>query len=127
MIIPNMGAFTYYFIARHHAGRSAITPENKQETATSPNEGGLEKDYAFAWSYGKMETFTLLVPNLYGGGHTELDSDSETMQALRQNGYGSPYLPTYWGEQPFTSGPVYAGAIVCFLFVLGLPGGPEKW
>jgi len=132
-IIPNMGTLlpTYVYSKDTMRGGSelTITPENKQETATSPNEGGLEKDYAFAWSYGKMETFTLLVPNLYGGGHTELDSDSETMQALRQNGYGSPYLPTYWGEQPFTSGPVYAGAIVCFLFVLGLliVKGPEKW
>ncbi|NLE63518.1 MAG: hypothetical protein GX612_06750 [Bacteroidales bacterium] len=134
-IIPNLGNLlpTYVYSKDTMRGGSelSIVPEEKQQdpSATTPNEGGLEKDYAFAWSYGKMETFTLLVPNLYGGGHTELKPESETFQTLRQNGYGSPYLPTYWGEQPFTSGPVYAGAIVCFLFVLGffLVKGPEKW
>lgn len=134
-VIPNIGTLlpTYVYSKDTMRGGSELTivPEQKQQSAntTTPNEGGLEKDYAFAWSYGKMETFTLLVPNLYGGGHTELKPDSETFQDLRQNGYGSPYLPTYWGEQPFTSGPVYAGAIVCFLFVLGLflVKGPEKW
>ncbi len=134
-IIPNIGNLlpTYVYSKDTMRGGSelSVVPENKQQTidATTPNEGGLEKDYAFAWSYGKMETFTLLVPNLYGGGHAELNPDSETFQTLRQNGYGSPYLPTYWGEQPFTSGPVYAGAIVCFLFILGLflVKGPEKW
>ena len=134
-LLPNIGNLlpTYVYSKDTMRGGSelSIVPEEKQKNAstTTPNEGGLEKDYAFAWSYGKMETFTLLVPNLYGGGHTELKPDSETFQALRQNGYGSPYLPTYWGEQPFTSGPVYAGAIVCFLFILGLflVKGPEKW
>jgi hypothetical protein len=134
-IIPNVGTLlpTYVYSKDTMRGGSELTivPEERQQSVntTTPNEGGLEKDYAFAWSYGKMETFTLLVPNLYGGGHTELKPDSETFQNLRQNGYGSSFIPTYWGEQPFTSGPVYAGAIVCFLFVLGffLVKGPEKW
>lgn len=134
-LIPNLGnllpTYTYSKDTMRGGSELTIVPDIKQQTAnaSTPNEGGLEKDYAFAWSYGKMETFTLLVPNLYGGGHTELTPESETMQALQQNGYGSTYLPTYWGDQPFTSGPVYAGAIVCFLFVLSLfiIKGPEKW
>lgn len=107
-----------------------IVPDSKQaEAEVKPNEGGLEIDYAFAWSYGKAETFTLLVPNCYGSGHTILDKSDPTLRELRNAGYGSTYLPTYWGDQPFTAGPVYVGAIVCFLFILGLfvVKGPEKW
>lgn len=134
-VLPNLGSllpiYSYSKDTMRGGSELTIVPEIKQQTANAatPNEGGLEKDYAFAWSYGKMETFTLLAPNLYGGGHVELNPESETMETLKQNGYGSSYLPTYWGDQPFTSGPVYAGAIVCFLFVLSLfiIKGPEKW
>jgi hypothetical protein len=97
---------------------------------------GLEIDYAYQWSYGIGETFTLLVPNLYGASsHYNLGEDSETYKTVSRN-YGAAqarnlvkHLPTYWGPQPFTSGPVYVGAIVCFLFVLGLflVKGREKW
>ena len=106
-----------------------IGPDGQPLDATAVNEKGLDIDYAYAWSYGKAETFTLLVPNTYGSGHTILEKDDPTTQTLRQAGYGSTYLPTYWGEQPFTAGPVYAGAIVCFLFILGLcvVKGPERW
>lgn len=94
---------------------------------------GLNKDYAFQWSYGKAETMTLLVPNFYGGSsHYPLGEDSETYKALRPTGQAKQVCeaaPMYWGTQPFTSGPVYAGAIVCFLFILGLliVKGPERW
>jgi len=94
---------------------------------------GLEKDYAYQWSYGKAETLTLLIPNMYGGSsHYNLGNNSECYKVLRGSGQGKQfcrYAPTYWGPQPFTSGPVYAGAIICFLFVLGLfvVKGPEKW
>ena len=99
----------------------SIKPNSDTNTVSStPNESGLEIDYAYAWSYGKMESFTLLVPNMYGSGHTVLEKGDPTIQQLRQVGYGSTYLPTYWGDQPFTSGPVYAGAVVCLLFILGL-------
>jgi hypothetical protein len=97
---------------------------------------GLEIDYAYQWSYGIGETFTMLVPNFYGvSSHYELDENSETYKTITR-AYGAKQarsfvknMPTYWGPQPFTSGPVYVGAIVCFLFVLGLflIKGKEKW
>lgn len=97
---------------------------------------GLEIDYAYQWSYGIGETFTMLVPNFYGASsHYELDENSETYKTITR-AYGAKQarsfvknMPTYWGPQPFTSGPVYVGAIVCFLFVLGLflIKGKEKW
>ena len=99
------------------------------DSEDNPNAEGLNIDYAYAWSYDKTETFTLLVPNLYGGGHVVLEKGDPTIKELKKAGYGSPYLPTYWGEQPFTSGPVYVGAIICFLCVLGIfmLKGPELY
>lgn len=98
--------------------------------------GGLDRDYATAWSYGVDETLTLLIPNFKGGSsHTELGLTSNTYEVLKNNGVPNArqivkQMPTYWGDQPFTSGPVYAGAIVCFLFVMGLiivPGRIKWW
>lgn len=85
---------------------------------------GLDQNYAFAWSYGCDEMLTLLVPNVMGGeSGGVLPSDSHIATALRNQGYQVPAqlrMPTYWGSQPFTSGPVYLGAIVCFLALLSL-------
>ena len=85
---------------------------------------GLDKDYATSWSYGVAETFTLLIPNFYGGASQgELTTDSETYQAIKRAPNAKQLikqLPLYWGNQPFTSGPTYAGSIVIFLFILGL-------
>lgn len=110
------------------------------DTATNKAKGssGLPIDYAFGWSYGQAETFSLLVPNIYGGSseHSELGADSHlASQAVSQ---GVPddqaeqfarQFPTYWGNQPFTSGPVYLGAAICFLFIFGLVylKGFDKW
>ncbi len=130
---------------------------------------GLSTDYAFDWSYGKMESFTMLIPNFYGSdSHCNVGVESELFEAyvdVMKDGYAEMILeqnpgagksdalryinenkelvdgineqarqfvssaPTYWGDQPFTSGAVYVGAIVCFLFVLGLiiVNGPERW
>ena len=99
-------------------------------------KSGLNREYAFQWSYGKAETMTLLIPNFYGGSSNyALGEDSETYKTVKNYAGSSQAkqivksLPTYWGDQPFTSGPVYAGAIICFLFVLGLLAvkGPERW
>lgn len=94
---------------------------------------GLDKDYAFHWSYGKVELLTLLIPNAYGGGSIGmLGSDSELYKAMKSNGaqVGKEIQSyTYWGDKMSTSGPVYFGALVCFLFVLGMfvIRNPMKW
>ncbi|MBL7766867.1 MAG: YfhO family protein [Chitinophagaceae bacterium] len=92
------------------------------------SNGGLDKDYAFQWSEGIGETFTLLVPNLYGGGSmVDLGTNSHYYEAVKGLGVNddnaaqiSARASTYWGDQPFLSGPVYFGAIIIFLMVLGL-------
>ena len=99
-------------------GKSELT--NNLDNKTS----GLDKDYATAWSYGVAETFTLLIPNFYGGSSQgALSTDSETYEAIKRAPNAKQIikqLPLYWGDQPFTSGPTYVGAIVMFLFVLGI-------
>ena len=105
-----------------------VTPEDLYKDGEAKSiaaSNGLDIDYAYAWSYGKGETYTLLVPGAYGGGSGEtVGTDSEFYKNFRQK-----QAPLYWGDQPFTSGPVYFGAIVIFLFVLGLfvVKGPERW
>ena len=109
-------------------GKSDLVSDDKQNQ-------GLDKDYATTWSYGIDETLDLLVPNFKGGATaSELDTDSETYKTLKQNGVPNAKshiksMPTYWGDQVFTSGPVYIGAIVIFLFVFGLiyVTGALKW
>jgi hypothetical protein len=82
-----------------------------------PN-GGLDKEYAFRWSNGIGETFCLMVPYLYGGASGEsADKAPKTAEAV---GSSAEELPLYWGPQPFISGPVFFGAVICFLFVLGM-------
>lgn len=107
----------------------SVTPEDiykdGEPKSIAGKTSGLDIDYAYSWSYGKGETFTLLVPGMYGGGSGEtVSKDSEFYKNFRQT-----QAPLYWGDQPFTSGPVYFGAIVMFLFVLGLiiVKGPERW
>ncbi len=87
---------------------------------------GLDKDYALGWSYGITETMTLLIPDFMGGASgKELTKNSATYKALSNNGAGAQAnqfiqsVPLYWGAQPMTSGPVYFGAIIMFLFVMG--------
>lgn len=98
---------------------------------------GLDIDYATAWSYGIDETLTLLIPD-YMGGASSVDAGRKSGIYKTMVSKGVPAqtarsissgLPTYWGEQPFTAGPVYVGAIVCFLFLLGclIVKGPYKW
>ena len=107
-------------------GKSELTIKD----ANKPKDGGLDKDYVFSWSNSKMETFTLLIPHFYGGSSSEtMPKKSEVAPYFEGNGQAVQQFPFYWGDQPFTSGPVYAGAIVCFLFVLGLfiLEGRIKW
>lgn len=98
---------------------------------------GLSFDYVTEWSYGKGETFTLLIPEYMGGAtHYNLGDDSRLEKELKSMGIPTANArsycynaPTYWGEKRFTSGPVYVGAVICFLFILGLilVKGAYKW
>lgn len=108
-------------------GKSELTsPKSESEKQST----GLDKDYAFGWSYGKAETFTFLVPNLYGGESKPYDKDAQSIKVLTQKVQSGEIpaefanqvsrIPQYWGDQPFTQGTVYLGAIVCFLFLLGM-------
>ena len=91
-------------------------------------EKGLQRNYAYMWSYGKMETFTLLVPKFMGGASSEpLSESSNTYKTMLEKGISRTEakkycekMPLYWGSMSSTSGPVYFGAIICYLFILGL-------
>ena len=91
---------------------------------------GLDRDYITQWSYGIDETWTLLVPNTKGGASVPL-VESETAMKHADPNFAPIYqqLGQYWGEQPGTQGPVYVGAFVLMLFILGLfiVKGPMKW
>lgn len=117
-------------------GQSSIRGATELTTTSSSGEkisSGLDKDYAFEWSYGKGELLTLLIPNAYGGGSGgTVGPDSELYKELRAKGaqVGNEIQTyTYWGDKIFTSGPVYFGALVCFLFVFGMfvIANPAKW
>lgn len=102
---------------------------------TNQTKGGLDKEYATAWSYGIDETLNLLIPNFKGGASGgALSKDSETYKFLKSAGASNSeqiikQLPLYWGSQAFTAGPMYMGAVAIFLFILGLVliKGPMKW
>ena len=116
---------TYEYGKYSIRGKSDFTTVNKNTTS------GLDKDYITFWSYGVDETFNLLIPDYKGGGSRPFDRNSETFKALAKNGNQTAInqLQKYWGTQNGTDGPHYVGAIVLFLFVLGLIliKGPEKW
>jgi hypothetical protein len=105
-------------------GKSELT----QDIQGNKTKGGLDKDYAFRYSLGINETFTFIVPGLYGGsnGGNEYNTDSKFVELFSQLGVGEDQALqmenhySYWGEQPVTSGPVYLGAIVCLLFIFGV-------
>ena len=107
-------------------GKSELVKENSANQTSS----GLDRDYITQWSYGVGETFTLLVPNTKGGASVPLAANESAMKHADPN-YMSIYqqIGQYWGEQPGTSGPVYVGAFVLMLFILGLfiVKGPVKW
>ncbi len=112
---------TYEYGQYSTRGKSELSFDKENKTT------GLDKDYATSWSYGIDETLTLLFPNAKGGAsYTKLGENTQTYEYFKRN-YGSAqakqicsHIPTYWGSQPFTSGPVYVGAVVFFLFVLGM-------
>lgn len=117
-------------------GKYSIRGKSELSVNAENKTTGLDKDYATQWSYGIGETFSLLIPNINGGSTTgELKAGSNTYDLIKSRYSNSEAkkfcasVPLYWGKQPGTSGPVYIGAVVVFLFILGmfLVKGPVKW
>ena len=119
---------TWQYSKESMRGKSELTQKTKDPA--NQTSSGLERDYITAWSYGISETWTLLIPNAKGGASQPLVQSATAMKKA-----DATYMPIYqslgqyWGEQPGTSGPVYVGAFVLFLFVLGLfiVKGSMKW
>ncbi len=112
-------------------GKYSIRGKSELKVADDKKEhSGLDKEYALSWSLEPKGTFTLMIPNVVGGASEPISANASALSNVE-----SKFKDTiggqsqYWGGRPFTSGPVYAGSIVCFLFMLGLffYKGPDKW
>ncbi|MBR6181285.1 MAG: YfhO family protein [Prevotella sp.] len=117
---------TWQYSKESMRGKSELVKEN----SANQTDSGLERDYITQWSYGIGETWSLLVPNVKGGASVPLGNNEKAMEKANPQYYQIySQIGQYWGEQPGTSGPVYVGALVVMLFVLGLliVKGPMKW
>ena len=121
---------TWQYQKESMRGKSELVKKN----TANQTDSGLERDYITQWSYGIDETWTLLIPNTKGGASVPLSQNATAMkkadyqvQEMLPGLYDG--LPQYWGTPPMTSGPVYVGAFVLMLFILGLfiVKGPMKW
>lgn len=105
-----------------------VTMRGKSELSSAESKtGGLDKEYAFRWSYGVGETFNIMVPNMYGGASGSPLSEKSACYEYLKTKFGDQtakqvinQMPTYWGDQPFTSGPTYIGAAIVFLFIFAM-------
>ena len=114
----------YEFGKETMRGKPVLTKDVENQT------NGLDRDYVTQWSYGIGETWSLMIPNIKGGASAYIGSKNEALDAADPRFRSTiAQQSAYWGDQPGTSGPVYVGAIVCFLFVLGLfiVKGKYKW
>lgn len=137
--LPNVGNlwFSYDYGKYTTRGKSELTIpspadiQDKAKAAKNNQTGGLPRDYITGWSYGVSETFTLLIPNYKGGESDVIYSKHKDLLKKVDNQYKNDVAGkyTYFGEQPFTAGPTYAGAIIMFLFVIGalFYKGRLKW
>lgn len=117
---------TWQYTQESMRGKSELVKKNSANQTSS----GLDRDYITQWSYGIDETWTLLVPNTKGGASVPLAQNEKAMEKANPEFYQIyQQMGQYWGDQPGTSGPVYVGAFVMMLFVLGLfiVKGPMKW
>ena len=114
----------YEFGKETMRGKPVLTENTGNQTR------GLDRDYVTQWSYGIGETWSLMIPNAKGGATALIGRDNPALEKAEPR-FRSTIAQNnaYWGDQPMTSGPVYVGAIVCFLFVLGLfvVKGKIKW
>ena len=117
---------TWQYTQESMRGKSELVKKNSANQTSS----GLDRDYITQWSYGIDETWTLLVPNTKGGASVPMAQNEKAMEKANPEFYQIyQQMGQYWGNQPGTSGPVYVGAFVMMLFVLGLfiVKGPMKW
>lgn len=140
--LPNLYNTYKYSKESMRGGHSELTSNNSTSNSSS---GGLDKDYITTWSYGIDETLTLLIPNIKGGATIRPEKGENKMMSLydvpeaqkmlnegsitREQAAALAQMPQYFGDQPMTNGPVYVGAIICALFLLGciIVKGPMKW
>ncbi len=120
--------YTYEHTPDTMRGGSVLVGEEHEQSSSN----GLDLDYATAWSYGRMESFNMLIPDFMGrDSGTTFPADGAVAESLRpyQAERLAGQISTYWGEQPFTGGPTYIGAVVLFLAVLGfcLTDGRQRW
>jgi len=119
-------------------GHSELTPlpSDDESVSSEPTNGGLSKEYITQWSYGVGETWTLMVPNVKGGTSMKSLAETEKAESMSYSGelggqesQAMQVFSQYFGDQPFTSGPVYVGALIFVLFIIGLfvVKGPVKW
>jgi hypothetical protein len=126
-VLPNASQLmaTQEYVPYSTRGKSELTIADQKDQT-----GGLDKSYITAWSNGIGETWSLLIPNAKGGASGRISENKTAMKAVdRKYRTTMEGVDAYWGDQPMTSGPMYAGAIIMFLFVLGLflVDGPLKW
>lgn len=119
-----------WYTARHT--KETIRGGSELAEATEKHTGGLDLDYATAWSYGRAETLNLLVPDFMGrDSGTTFSPSGEVAAVTAELGLrgAARQLPAYWGTQPYTGGPTYLGAAAIFLAALGiaLARGRNKW
>ncbi len=134
LVVAALIAFSVNFASLYSTWEYSKESTRGKSDLTQANGGdgsGLDKEYITQWSYGTGESFTFLIPNFRGGATVPFANTTETVKALRKNNMGQAQnqLSVYWGKQPGTSGPVYFGAVILFLFMLGLMivRGKEKW
>ncbi|HEY6062114.1 MAG TPA: hypothetical protein VIV35_00815, partial [Chitinophagaceae bacterium] len=119
-------------------GGKSISIDNQKDTVTSTSTSGLDTAYAFEYSLGKAESFTLLMPNAFGGdSYKHLSENSKVVSKLTNAGVdetaaqqlATEQLPRYWGELPFTAGPAYLGVFICLLGLIGfvIIKTPLRW
>ncbi|MBK7943892.1 MAG: hypothetical protein IPJ85_00655 [Flavobacteriales bacterium] len=136
----NMGVLwtTVEYGSHSTRGKSELTIQADGASAASNQTNGLDRDYVTGWSYGKQESFTLLIPNAKGGGSASIIQSQEDFRQLQPAAFRSAvmkeyqegsYVNAYWGDQPGTSGPVYVGAIAMLLLLLMAASreGRESW
>lgn len=129
-VLLGIGMNATSILSTYEYGQYSTRGKNDVTIFEGSNHNGLDKDYITQWSYGKLETLNLFIPNLMGGGSiAEPDTKLNLQKSIEQNAQSQEeyqyymqvvnMIPTYWGAQPFTSGPAYQGAVVILLFILG--------